>query len=34
MDIYVGYVDLGDIDAVRAIVAMAIVYFSGSEWNP
>jgi hypothetical protein len=34
MDIYMGYIDLGNVDTVRAIIAMTIVYFSGSQWNP
>ena len=34
VDINMGYIDLGNVDTVRAIIAMAIVYFSGSQWNP
>jgi hypothetical protein len=34
MDINMGYIDLGNVDTVGAIVAMAIVYFPGSKWNP
>jgi hypothetical protein len=34
MDINTGYIDLGNIDAVGAIVTMTIIYFSGSQWNP
>jgi len=34
MDIYMGYIDLGNVDTVRAIIAMAIICFSGSQWNP
>jgi hypothetical protein len=34
MDINMCYIDLGNVDTVGAIVAMAIVYFPGSQWNP
>jgi hypothetical protein len=34
MDINVRYINLGNVDAMGAIVAMAIVYFSGCQGNP
>jgi hypothetical protein len=34
MHIDMSYVDLGNVDTVRAVVAMAIVYFSRGQRNP
>jgi len=34
LDVDLFDIDLSKIDTVGAIVAMAVVYFSGSQWNP
>jgi hypothetical protein len=32
--VYLFNIDSSDVDTVRAIITMTIVYFSGSQWNP